>query len=382
MQDLDILIVGAGVAGLTCSSLLLQHGIKPTVIEREEEKHFNKSGYMLGLLPLGGRVLNAMDARDAFFANSVQMEQYEIHKETGELVKSYPLDFINKQFGSYRGISRTSLIDILLAKSKQDTIRYGTTVKNMEQQTNGVDVTFSDGRSQHFDVVIIADGIHSETRKQILDDDEFAYKDTGWGGWVTWLDIDPIASYKEYWGPGSFLGLYPVEDKIGVFLGGPVDEIKKKGLNSFISEAKSNIADDFSMPNQALDSFNPKKDPFFWEFHDCRSQTWHKQNVVLLGDAATGFLPTAGVGASMAMDSAAALVDELTRMDKNHIPYGLTLFSKRQKKRVEKAQKDSRELGKMMFVDSSIISGVRNKLLPFYSLQQMLSDLTDVMEGE
>ena len=83
----------------------------------------------------------------------------------------------------------------------------------------------------------------------------------------------------------------------------------------------------------------------------------------------------------MAMDSAAALVDELSRVDKQHIEYGLRLFSKRQKKRVEKAQKDSRELGKMMFVDSSIISSLRNKLLPFYNLERMLSDLTDVMEG-
>ncbi|MGD8427395.1 MAG: FAD-dependent monooxygenase, partial [Balneolaceae bacterium] len=108
MQNLDILIVGAGVAGLTCGGLLVKQGMEPVIVEREAEADFNKSGYMLGLLPLGGRVLNALDARDAYFEKSIQMENYEIHKQHGELVKNYPLEFINEQFGSYRGITRTS----------------------------------------------------------------------------------------------------------------------------------------------------------------------------------------------------------------------------------------------------------------------------------
>ncbi|HKK46757.1 MAG TPA: NAD(P)/FAD-dependent oxidoreductase [Balneolaceae bacterium] len=381
MQNLNILIVGAGVAGLTCGGLLEKHGVNSVIVEREDKETFNTSGYMLGLLPLGGRVLNALDARDDYFENSVQMESYEIHDEHGQLVKSYPLDFINEEFGSYRGITRTALIDILLEKNKQSEIRYGKSVAKLDQLSEGVNVTFSDGSASAFDVVIVADGIHSETRRQILEEDEYAYKDTGWGGWVTWMDMDPISAYKEYWGTGTFLGLYPVEDKIGVFLGGPVEEIKQKGLEAFIGDVKDQISDQLPLPHQALDSYNPQVDPFFWEFHDCHSDVWHKGNTVLLGDAATGFLPTAGVGASMAMDSAAALVDELTRVDKQHISYGLKLFTKRQKERVEKAQKDSRELGKMMFVNSNIISGIRNKLLPFYSLQRMLSDLSEVMEG-
>jgi len=381
MQDLDILIVGAGVAGLTCGGLLEREGLNPVIIEKEKKETYNSSGYMLGLLPLGGRVLNALDARDAYFEDSIQMTNYEIHDQHGKLVKDYPLDFINKQFGSYRGITRTSLIDILLEQNRQADIRYGTIVTRLNQQPDGIEVTFSDDSSSRFDIVIVADGIHSETRSKILTKDEFAYKDTGWGGWVTWLNMDPISAYKEYWGAGTFLGLYPVEDNIGVFLGGLVKEIKEKGLNAFVSDVKDQISDEFSLPHQALDSYRAEEDPFFWEFHDCRSSVWHKDNVILLGDAATGFLPTAGVGASMAMDSAAALVDELTRVDKNHINYGLKLFAERQKERVEKAQKDSRELGKMMFVDSALISAIRNKFLPFYSLQRMLSDLSDVMEG-
>jgi 2-polyprenyl-6-methoxyphenol hydroxylase-like FAD-dependent oxidoreductase len=381
MQKLKTLIIGAGVAGLTCAGLLANQGIYPLVIEREDEKKFNKSGYMLGILPLGGRVLNALNARDGYFENSIQMENYEIHQGDGDLIKRYPLDFINKRYGSYRGITRTSLIDILLHQAGQAQIRFGTTVAELNQDANGAEVTFSNGNTERFELVIVADGLHSDTRKLVLNQDECEYYDTGWGGWVTWLHEDPTSSYVEYWGSGSFLGLYPVKDKIGIFFGGPVNNIKEKGLKNFRAEMQQRISPAHELPHRVLNAFGPNNEPFFWEFHDCRSNVWYKNNVVLLGDVATGFLPTAGVGASMAMDSAAALADELSRVDKEHIGYGLKLYSFRQKERVEKAQKDSRQLGKMMFINSSIISAVRDEILPFYSLQRMLSDLSKIMEG-
>jgi len=381
MQNIKTLIVGAGVAGLTCAGLLVRQGIEPLVIEKENEEEFNKSGYMLGLLPLGGRVLNSLDARSEYFDNSIRMENYEIHQADGELIKRFPLDFINKKYGSYRGITRTSLIDILLKRAYQPPIRFGTTLTGINRESDGTEVIFSDGTSEQFELVIIAEGLHSQSRKLVLDQDEYEYYDTHWGGWVTWLYEDPGHSYREYWGAGRFIGLYPVKDKIGVFLGGPVNSIKEKGLSTFKAEIENDISAEYDLPRRALNAFEQDKAPYFWEFHDCRSHQWYKNNVVLLGDAATGFLPTAGVGASMAMDSAAALSDELSRADRKHIGYALKLYSQRQQERVEKAQKDSRQLGKMMFITSSTISTVRNKILPFYSLQHILADLSKVMEG-
>ncbi|MCW9705727.1 FAD-dependent oxidoreductase [Fodinibius salsisoli] len=381
MQDMDILIIGAGVAGLTCAGLLSRHGLHPQIVEREPQQQFNCTGYMLGLYPLGGRVLNALDARTAYYNQSIQMEYYEAHRSNGALIKSYPLDFINEKYGSYRSITRQKLIDILLANVTPEAVRFDTTVANLEQGNDEVRVTFSEGRSERFDLVIIADGLHSETRDFILDDNEYSYYHTGWGGWVSWLHGNPTTSYKEYWGAGSFLGIYPVKDKVGVFLGGPIDIIKEKGLASFADEVKQMVSPEHELPRQALEACRKDERPFFWDFHDCRTKTWHKGHVVLLGDAATGFLPTAGVGASMAMDSAAALADELSRAHKQHLPYALNLYTQRQKQRVETAQADSRKLAKMIFMKSPVLSKIRNRLLPFYSLQQILSDLSNVMEG-
>jgi len=382
LQDIKVLIIGAGVAGLTCANLLNQQGIHPLIIERESEEKFNTSGYMLGLLPLGGRVFNEMGLRDEYFDESIQMDYYNVHSSDGEMIRSYPLDFINEQYGSYRGISRMKLIEVLLKNTDQQQMMFGTTVKQLHPKENATEVVFSDDKTETFDVIIVADGIHSTTRKLILDESQYSYKDTGWGGWVTWLNEKPESAYDEYWGAGSFLGLYPVKDHVGVFLGGPVDTIKDKGLGPFIDEVAAELNPEYTLPHRALQAFDRDEHPFFWSFQDCRSETWHKGNVILLGDAATGFLPTAGVGASMAMDSASALVDELSRMDTNHIEYALHLYTQRQKERVERAQEDSRKFGRFMFVQSGLVSMLRDKIVCMYSLQRMLSDLSQVMEGK
>ncbi len=384
MKNLKILISGAGVAGLTIAGLLKQNNnnIEFDLIERQKEDEFNTSGYMLGLLPLGGRLFNQLNLRQLYFDQSIQMENYIIHDENGKKVKSFPLDFINEKYGSYRGISRINLIDILLKKIDKSSIHFNKTIRSLKQNQEEVKVIFSDDEEKVYDLVIIAEGIHSKTREKILKEDEYEYYNTNWGGWVSWLNRKPFHDYAEYWGAGSFLGLYPVKDKIGVFLGGPVDEIKEIGLSEFKNKVKDSIKYDDELAFAALDTFDNNEKPFFWEFHDCKSDRWLDGNIILLGDSATGFLPTAGVGASMAMDSAAALADEISRIDKEHINYGLELFVKRQKERVEKAQKDSRNLGKMMFIKSTLITKGRNEMLKFYTLEQMLSDLSKVMEGE
>lgn len=382
MEKLNILIVGAGVAGLTCAALLKKQGANPIIIEKIDESEFNNTGYMLGLLPLGGRVLTELDVEEDYFNHSSEMKTYEIHKEDGSLNKSYSLNFINENYGSYRGIERKELINILFKKMDNTKIRFGITAESIVNDTDKVKVTFSDNSIRMFDLVIGADGLHSQTRTQLWDKSEYSFYDTEWGGWVSWLNGYKMDSYKEYWGSSSFMGLYPVKDKIGVFLGGPKKITDKLGLNNFIDKIKNKIKVDDKLLQGALDSLKFVKDPYYWEFHDCDSKNWRKGNTILLGDSATGFLPTAGVGASMAMDSASKLVDELSRTDKEHIEYGLKLYEKQQKERVEKAQKDSRKLARIMFVKSELFAAIRDYSIRFYSLKQLVSSINKTMEGE
>ncbi|HKJ42336.1 MAG TPA: FAD-dependent oxidoreductase, partial [Sunxiuqinia sp.] len=132
MRKFNILVVGAGVAGLTCAGLLKKQGVNPTVVEKDSIKKFNKSGYMLGILPLGGRVMTALDLMENYFGASVEMKQYEVHKENGQLNHAYSLDFINRDYGSYRGIERAKLIDLLMKKVGKENVLFGTQVAEMK----------------------------------------------------------------------------------------------------------------------------------------------------------------------------------------------------------------------------------------------------------
>lgn len=229
----------------------------------------------------------------------------------------------------------------------------------------------------------------------------FGFADLDGHRWsMLYMDVDKMSNYeihkedgtlnkaysldfinKEYWGASSFMGLYPVKDKIGIILGGPNEVAKKHGLQNFAHKIKEEIRPEFEVLHDSLDVLASIENPYYWEMHDCRTQEWQKGNVILLGDAACGFLPTAGVGASMAMDAAAALADELSRTDKKHLEYGLQLYIKRQKDRVEKAQKDSRKLAKLMFVKSNLIAGIRDYAIRFYSIQQLVKNISKTLEG-
>jgi len=387
MGNFRILIIGSGVAGLTCAGLLKQRGLTPTVIEKTAEKDFHDGGYMLGLLPLGSRVLTELGLQKEYFAQSVEMRTYELGKQNGDSIKKFPLDFINEKYASYRGIGRAELLEVLFRSFDKKNIIFGTTATKIVPKENSVDVEFSDGSKDTFDIVIGADGMHSLTRKMLWKENEYQYYDTNWGCWVVWLDKEKsknysFDTYKEHWGASCFFGVYPVKDKIGVLVGGPNSLTEKLGVQALVDKVKKGLHKGNEHFTEAFDILAKTKNPFYWELHDCRSKTWRKGNVILLGDAAAGFLPTAGVGASMAMDSAAALVDELSRTDKEHIVYGLDLFIKKQKERVEIAQQDSRNLGKMMFVKSPFIAAIRNYFMRFYTIEMLVKNISKIIEGK
>ncbi len=363
-ERLNVLITGAGVAGLTLAALLRQQGVTPTIVERAND--LQHTGYMLGMYPLGGRILHGLGLHDLYLEKSGPARVYTAHDGTGRLTQRYDLEQFISHFGAYRALSRGALIDVLRQGVGDTPIHFGTTVECIVQRDSTVEVTFSDGTKDHFDLVVGADGLHSRMREMLLRPNERAYWKTGWGGWVCWADasLHPADTYSEAWGAGRFLGLYPTPEHLGVFVGGNRHQIDALGPVGLADDFRLRMSH-FDGPLDAiLDAVRATDDPFFWDFHDCHTKRWHEGRVVLLGDAAVGILPTAGVGASVAMDAAAALADELARTDAAHIPYTLDLFVRRQRPRAEAAQKNSRQLARWMMVDGPPTAWLRDSLAP------------------
>ncbi len=375
---LRILIVGAGIAGATLASLLRRRGEPPALIERASEAA--DAGYMLGIAPLGGRVLNGLGLADEYNRVSLPVSNYEMYSHSGQLLQRASLATLVEQFGSWRGIERGVLLSMLRRTAGR--IEYEATIVSQTETGQAVEVTFHDSSHCTFDVVVAADGIHSSVRKSLLQPGEVEEFDTGWGGFVAWSasDDQDTETYRELWAPGWGIGLYPTPERIGIFFAGRHVAIKDRDANDVAAEMETELPTGVFL--ETLRERDRSAGGFYWQMHDFRAKVWWRGRTVLLGDAATAFLPTAGIVASAAMDSAAALADELSRADSDHLSYALELYEKRQRRRVERMQTNSRRLSRLMFVNGNATAWARNQLLRFYTTKMLVRDISKVMRGD
>src|SRR5699024_492053 len=152
------------------------------------------------------------------------------------------------------------------------------------------------------------------------------------------------------WGAGFFLGRYPVLGQDGIFLGGPA-AATAAGPQRFADSVQARLRNPDPPAAQALQAVRRAPERFYWPLQDVRAPRWTTGRTVLLGDAGAGFLPTAGIGAGMAMESAWVLARMIQTLllDTPQVPSGAALarilraYERVQRPRVEEAQDRSEE---------------------------------------
>ncbi len=378
-----ILIVGAGIAGLTLAALLKQRGYYPTIVDRQQ--NISSIGHMLGIYPLGSRILYGLGLMEEFLDRSVPSDNYVMCNGKGETIHQFSLKQTFAPYGPNRSITRGTFINILLHGCIDLPLILGTELKSIDQKGDTVEVEFNDGSQEEFDLVIGADGLHSQVRSLAFTSDEYSFFETGWGGWVWWTDDPHLApgTAMEFWGSGHMLGIYPTEYKFGAFAISPTKANKTtpySGLRSDIRQSFSDLIQRYPVVFEQIPQ-DDNSNMIYWPLTDVRSELWYKKRVALIGDAAVGFLPTSDAGASMAMESAAALADELTRTNQYHLDWALLLYQKRRKPRVEAAQDDSRNLAKHMFVKSAVSSQIRNYMLRQHSMKNISESIDKIFQA-
>jgi 2-polyprenyl-6-methoxyphenol hydroxylase-like FAD-dependent oxidoreductase len=378
-DPLRVLVVGAGVAGVTLAQLLRRAGLHPVLLERSGQDA--DSGYMLALMPMVDPVLEELGLRDEYAAHSVGLRRYRLRNRAGALIREYSMEGLLNRFGDYRGISRGELLQVL--GSNGGTVSYGATVTAAEQRSGAARVIAYDG-SEHvgaeFDVVVAADGLHSTTRDLVLHANQVSGYDTGWGGWVAWSEPDDASDLgEELWGAGFFIATYPVKGRLGVFVGGArVDT--RVGPERFVARVRGELTSLDSRLDAALDAVARSNEAYYWSLTDCRCATWSVGRVVLLGDAAAGFLPTAGIGAGMAMESAWALGRRLGTATPERVLDVLRDYEQAQRPRVESALGNSRQLARLVFRRSKVLAALRDTAIRFVTLERALRPIRTLLK--
>ncbi|MFC7130235.1 FAD-dependent monooxygenase [Haloferax chudinovii] len=380
--DLHILVVGGGIAGLTCAGLLEQRGFSPDVVEKTDS--YGGLGYALGLWPAGSNILKGLGTYEAFASHADPMNTYTLLSDSGNELHSYDLRPLADEYGEAQLIWRPRLINVLRETVSDETIRMGTTVTDLHQHDDVVDVSFSDGTEDTYDVVVGADGIHSAVREMVFGEISLNY--AGMTSWAFWVDEAMVERgvVKEHWGDGRFAGLYPTDDGLACFLAVTAPE----GTPDPLDERKARIQKSFEGMGEfipeVLDELETKDAEDIWhdDFYDLRMDEWTNSRVVLIGDAGHAPLPTAGVGASLAMEDAAVLTDELARTDSTRLDQALDHYVARRRKRVDEVQEKSRRLGTFALFDHSLLTAVRDQVVKFYSQERMENYFRDFLSSE
>jgi salicylate hydroxylase len=269
--------------------------------------------------------------------------------------------------------------------SRGGAVTYGATVTALRQRPAAVAATLDDGSARteaEFDLVVAADGLHSATRGLVLGPGQVGTYDSGWGGWVAWAEPDADADLAdELWGAGVFVGTYPVKGRLGVIVAGPRSDTAA-GTGRFVARLRGRSGPAGSRIERALDVVARHPDAYYWSLTDCRSRAWSVGRVALLGDAAAGFLPTAGIGAAMAMESAWVLAGLLPGAAPDRVPEVLGRYERAQRPRVEAAQANSRQLARLMFLRSRALSGLRNTVARFVPLGTALRPIVELLQHQ
>ncbi|MFI9402385.1 FAD-dependent oxidoreductase [Nocardia sp. NPDC052316] len=363
-----VLIVGGGIAGLTLAAALRRNGIEPTVVERVAR--YGDVGYVITLWPMGRLVLDHLALGRAFDERTVPINTYSTHVDGGRALRTF--DFRGRLgAGVPRALKRSELIELLGSYAGGTEVHMARTVAAVEQDDRCVVVTLDDGATDEYDVVVGADGIDSGVRGLVAG--EVPMHRTGlrlWTWWTSGAGVAPDESH-EFWGKARYFGYNPTTGPVGCAAALPA-----AGAPATPKQLRHRLDGVAGPMNWMIDALADIDEVGSFDLDDLRMPHWQFGRVVLLGDAAAAFLPTAGVGASMAMESALVLAEELSKADAAQAPDALRHYVQRRRTRVDAVQNRSRWLIPVMLRRSGFGTAVRNALLRAMPENLVISEIT------
>ncbi|NDJ20916.1 NAD(P)-binding protein [Nostoc sp. B(2019)] len=304
-----VVIIGAGLGGLTVAIALRKQGIDAQVYEKAYS--LRPIGAGLTLFPNG---LNSLDAIAPGIVESLegagsQTHTLNLRKSTGELIAQKSVTFIEKYGRPMLQIRWSRLQEILASALPTDAIHLNHRCIGFEQNNSGVEVCFDEGKTVQADLLIGADGLNSAVRQTLIGDGSPRY-----AGRMSWRAV--LKYSHELLPPNEVMSMTAPDGKIFGFFdlgsGYLFWSAATLAPDEFVAQSaidvKSRVQEKFSgwaEPVQAIVKATDAEDIIERPISDrLPLQNWSQGRVTLLGDAAHPMVPLLGQGANTAFEDA------------------------------------------------------------------------------
>jgi salicylate hydroxylase len=343
-----VAIVGGGIGGLFAANALQAHDIPAAVYEQAPA--IGEVGAGVFLTPHSVRHLQRVGLGPAVEKSGARVgPQSRYFRHDGAPIA--PVQVTDSSgWNATFGMHRADLVDMLANALPAGTVHTGHRCTGFEQDGRIARVSFANGNSAEADLVIAADGIHSELRPAVHPSSEPVFSGSvAYRGLVPHERVPhwPTDRWQMWLGKGRHFLAFPVRGgKLINYVGFvPTDEEMKESWSA---------PGDPDVLRQAFAGWDPRihqllqevEVTFRWALYDREPlPTWTRQRLTLLGDAAHPMLPHLGQGANQAIEDGMALATILARSDQTTAPLALTAYERLRRERVAQVQRGARENG-------------------------------------
>ena len=347
MTQLQVAIIGGGIGGLFAANALIAHGMRVSVYEQAAT--LGEIGAGVFLTPNSVRHLQRVGLESAVekFGARVGKDSHYFRHDGAPIAPVQVTD--SSGWNATFGMHRADLVALLADALPAGTVHTGHRCTGFAQE-DIARVTFANGASAQADVVIAADGIHSELRPHVFPPSRPVFHGSvAYRGLVPRETIPhwPIERWQMWLGQGKHFLAFPVRAGQMINYVGfvPADEEMKESWSA---------PGDPDLLRREFAGWDPRieellrhvQTTFRWALYDREPlPTWTNGRLSLLGDAAHPMLPHLGQGANQSIEDGMALATILARADRNTAPAALAAYERLRRERVAQVQRGARENG-------------------------------------
>jgi 2-polyprenyl-6-methoxyphenol hydroxylase-like FAD-dependent oxidoreductase len=323
MKNRNVLISGASVAGPALAYWLRRHGFNPTVLERASAPR--DGGYKIDIRGAAVDVVERMGLAAEIRAASTDMQGASFVNKDGKRVATIDAELFGGRADADVEIMRGDLTKILYEATRRDTeYLFDDSITSLTQVADGVRVTFERTEPRTFDLVVGADGLHSNVRSLAFGDESRFIRDLGCYVSIftapNRLDLDRWELL--YAVDNRTTNVYSTRQDANLkaafwFASEPLayDRRDRAEQQRILTDAFDGVG--WAVP-ELLESAQDAPDFYFDSISQVHMPIWSTGRVTLVGDAGYGPSPASGQGTSLALVGAYVLAGELAAAGGDH----------------------------------------------------------------